>query len=182
MASVERLKPPDFQVGWICTESKDLTAAECMLDEEYAMQFGLPRADSNAYILGRIGVLKVVLATLPMGSSGSVGTNIVAGDMSRTFASLELILLTGAAGAIPNSEVDVRLGDAVIAVQSDRFSGIVQYSTVGGIKQLNQPTPLPPFLLDCVRIFQLQLHQNPGTIQQWTSQMLARYPRLRKDY
>ncbi|KAK5280436.1 hypothetical protein LTR14_012259, partial [Exophiala xenobiotica] len=78
MASVERLKPPDFQVGWICTESKDLTAAECMLDEEYAMQFGLPRADSNAYILGRIGVLKVVLATLPMGSSGSVGTNIVA--------------------------------------------------------------------------------------------------------
>lgn len=75
-----------YTVGWICALPIELAATKGMLDEEHgAPQIPAAEADQNAYLLGRIGNFKVVVACLPKDQIGSVSAAIVARDMVSTF-------------------------------------------------------------------------------------------------
>ncbi|EED11885.1 conserved hypothetical protein [Talaromyces stipitatus ATCC 10500] len=152
-----------------------------MLDEKFELSFYVP-GDDNCYTYGRIGVLNVVLS--PLSETNIAKTTIVATvatSMRRTFARLKLILLLGAAGAIPNDVHDMRLGDAVIAVPSDGSSGIVQYSfpETEVIRELASP---PQSILDCVRQFQFELQDDPEKITKWMEEGLNKFPHMKRTF
>src|SRR5271163_4157380 len=116
----------EYTVGWICTLPIEMAAAKGIMDEEYGDPQTPPqRADQNAYILGRIGKFKVVLACLPKDEIGSSSAAAVARDMLHTFPNIRVGLLVGIGAGIPDYKSDnirdIRLGDVVVS--SDRENG-----------------------------------------------------------
>ncbi|KAF3399519.1 hypothetical protein DPV78_006382 [Talaromyces pinophilus] len=119
------LSPEDYTVAWICALSIELAAAQNMLDEEYD---GVPTApsDHNSYTLGRVNDHNVVIANLPLGTSGTTAATTVLVQMRATFPFLEYGLLVGIGGGVPTN-VDIRLGDVVISTPTENGSGVIQY-------------------------------------------------------
>ncbi|KAF5724687.1 ankyrin repeat [Fusarium mundagurra] len=135
-----------FTIGWICAIQAELVAASELLDEEISETVPTPKEDNNAYTLGKIGEHYVVIAALPMGQYGIVNAASVGRDMVRTFPNVRLGFMVGIGGGVPTTH-DIRLGDIVVGVPSDRSGGLVQYdhgraiqgNGIGIMGALNQP-------------------------------------------
>ena len=106
----------DYTVGWICALGAELAASQAMLDEEYP---DLPQAenDTNTYTLGRIGQHNVVLACLPLGTTGIGAAATVERDLLRSFPRVRFGLMVGVGGGAPSNNLcqDIRLGDVVVS-------------------------------------------------------------------
>jgi ankyrin repeat protein/nucleoside phosphorylase len=114
----------DFTIGWICALPVELTAAKAMLDEVYECS-----SDYAQYTLGRIGIHSIVIICLPAGQIGTGSAAAAAVEMQSRFPALQMGLMVGIGGGVPNQEkeVDIRLGDVVISQPRGGYGGVVQY-------------------------------------------------------
>ncbi|KAL2801584.1 purine and uridine phosphorylase [Aspergillus granulosus] len=122
----KKLKANDYTVGIICCLGIERTAMKFMLDEEHDRPPKLP-GDKSVYIGGSIHGHNVVIASLPLGYTGTTPVGNVAHDMEHSFPSLKLRLLVGIGGGVPSDKVDIRLGDVVVSAPKDTYGGVVQY-------------------------------------------------------
>jgi nucleoside phosphorylase len=120
------LSRKDYTVGWLCALPVEMAAAKAMLDEVHE-DLPIPSHDHNAYILGRVGKHNVVVAGLPNGKYGTTSAAVVATQLLATFDSIRFGLMVGIGGGVPNSDVEIRLGDVVVSKPTDRYGGVVQY-------------------------------------------------------
>lgn len=185
MAAASRTKKErgDYTIGWICTLSKELTAATAILDDIHA---NLPRLgdDINAYTLGSIGGHNIVVASLPLRRVGNVSAATVATHLANTFSSVKFILLVGIGGGVPPN---VRLGDVVVSSPTGKFSGVVQWDfgkaekggTFEPIGSLNHP---PNLLLAALNKLETEHEINGSQVGNYLEQMGRRYPNLALKY
>src|SRR2546421_245509 len=119
----------EYQVGWVYTLPKEMTAARAMLDEEYESFKSGNERDNNSYVLGRLGEHNVVMACLPAGVYGTNAAATVANNMLRTFTGIRFGLMVGIGGGIPNLSKgwDIRLGDVVVSQPDGTHGGVLQY-------------------------------------------------------
>ncbi|TRX90003.1 hypothetical protein FHL15_009104 [Xylaria flabelliformis] len=110
----KKLMNSDYTVGWVAALPIERAAAEAMLDH---VHLKLPKApgDTNNYTFGEIEEHNVVIASLPHDGYGTINAATVAGNMHRTFPSLEVFLMVGIAGGAGKD--DVRLGDVVVSTK-----------------------------------------------------------------
>jgi nucleoside phosphorylase len=120
----------EYQVGWVCTLSKEMAAARAMLNEKYGPMPSQDTQDRNNYVLGHVHSYNVVIAYLLAGVNGINTAAIVAANILRTFKGLRFGLMVGIGGGIPNLDkgVDIRLGDVVVSQSDKTYSGVVQYN------------------------------------------------------
>lgn len=121
-ATMDPVDPRKFTVGWICALPIELTAARCMLDEEYDNhKLRKHPHDTNFYSLGKIDDHNVALTCLD--SAGNNNASLVAHQMKNTFECLDFGLMVGIGGGIPGGipPKDIRLGDVVVG------RGVIQY-------------------------------------------------------
>lgn len=115
----KKLATSDYTIGWVAALSIERAAAVAMLDEVH-QKLPMKTGDSNNYAFGRIGDHNIVIASLPDDGYGKINAAIVAGNMHRTFPSLDVFLMVGIAGGAPGT-FDVRLGDVVVS------TNLIQY-------------------------------------------------------
>ena len=106
----------DYTVGWICALQAELAASQAMLDEEHPDLLQAEN-DTNTYTLGQIGKHNVVLACLPLGTTGASAAATVARDLLRSFPRVRFGLMVGIGGGAPSNDPcqDIRLGDIVVS-------------------------------------------------------------------
>ncbi|KAF2403465.1 purine and uridine phosphorylase, partial [Trichodelitschia bisporula] len=177
-----RLRHEEYTIGWICALPMELAAAQEMLDEEHQ---SLPQnaADSNVYVLGRLGGHNVVIACLPVGQMGTNAAASVAAQMQLTFNSVRLGLMVGIGGGVP-STADVRLGDVVVSHPFKDHGGVVQYdfgkTTSDKFERtgsLNSPPQV--FLKAMASLKANNLRERVGFLHSLLK--LAQYPRFARD-
>lgn len=108
-----KLQHSDYTIGWICALHIEMAAARAVLDSIHK-PLPLEAKDSNAYILGHIGLHNIVMACLPVSQYGMNNAANVASNMNRSFPSIRIRLMVGIGGGAPRSNVDLRLGDVVV--------------------------------------------------------------------
>ncbi|PLB40262.1 uncharacterized protein BDW47DRAFT_116046 [Aspergillus candidus] len=179
------LSHEDYTVGWICALPVELAAAKVMLDQIHPP---LPNAptDRNTYVLGTISGHNVVVAGLSAGVIGPVSAAVVAEQMVSTFCNIRFGLMVGIGGGIPNSEVDIRLGDVVVSIPTREFGGVVQYDhgkLVDGRTErtgsLNQP---PQVLLTAIAQLQADHLIQDSLTAAIISQVLEERPQMRRNF
>ncbi|KAI9371409.1 purine and uridine phosphorylase [Aspergillus egyptiacus] len=116
----------DYTVGWICALPVEMAAAISMLDEIHP---DLParRGDYNTYVLGCIQWHNVVIACLPSGIYGTTSAATVAAAMRLSYPLLQVGLMVGIGGGVPNPQSDIRLGDVVVSRPTRNSGGVIQY-------------------------------------------------------
>lgn len=158
-----------------------MSAARYMLDEEFAQPQELQK-DSSQYILGRLSGHNVVIASLPLGSQGTVSAATVAMNLARTFANIKLRLLVGIAGGVPSSKNDIRLGDVVVSTPSGTFGGVVEYDlgkqTKTGFERKGFLNPPPTEWRGAVTKMKSDHRVRSNKVNEFLADMLARYDRL----
>ncbi|KEF53021.1 uncharacterized protein A1O9_10929 [Exophiala aquamarina CBS 119918] len=124
----------------------------------------------------------VAIAYLPEGCHGVGAAATVATHMKRTFPSIQLRLLVGIGGGVPNKQ-DVRLGDVVVGMPAETHGAVVQYdlgkNTTSGFSRKGYLLPPPQQWIHVVsqmRSNHRLTKQNKITI--YLSDMLRRYPDL----
>jgi nucleoside phosphorylase len=121
-----RLRHEDYKVGWICAlPYPELAASMFMLDGPLHEPLYCP-GDPNSYTMGTICGHNVVLASLPMGQYGISSAANVATNMERSFK-LEIRMMVGLAGGVPQPGHDIRLGDVVVSKPDGEYGGVVWY-------------------------------------------------------
>jgi nucleoside phosphorylase len=116
-----------FQIGWICALPIEVAAAKEMLDEDFGILEEQDSADTNSYVLGRIGRHHVAIAS-PGGQYGTTSATTVAINMMRSFSeSIRIGLMVGIGGGLPSAAHDIRLGDIVVSHPEGTCGGVVQY-------------------------------------------------------
>lgn len=177
-----------YQVGWICPLSKELTAARAILDEEHEPHRNLALYDSNNYVLGRCCGHNVVIACLPLGKYGTNSAATVASKMRMTFTGILFGLVIGIGGGIPNLSkgVDIRLGDVVVSQPDGTHGGVVQYDLRkslgrGKFERKGSLSPPPTLLLNALANLQSQHHLYGNRIIKTLSATSQRFPRLAKQ-
>jgi len=206
MAGAPRqLKHEDYSVGWICALPRiELVAAGAMLDEEHPILPAADAADTNSYLLGRIGAHNVVIACLPAQSTGKVSAATVAMHMVRSFKAVRFGLMVGIGGGAPYYDglpsggdsdedsdeydwediQDIRLGDVVISQHSKSAEAVVQYDFGRSIQgkefvqtggKLNKP---PNIVLNAISMLQGQHERKGNRIPQLLSDIARENPRI----
>ena len=107
-----------FQIAVICALQIESDAIEAVFDETYdSTLYGTSQGDDNSYTTGRIGRHHVVLAYLP--NMGKAASAAAASSLKTSFPQIQLGLLVGVCGAVPNAgEGNARailLGDVIIS-------------------------------------------------------------------
>jgi nucleoside phosphorylase len=179
--------PEVYTVGWICAIDTEYIAAQVLLDEEHEPLEYVGAHDSNDYTLGKMGTHHVVIAVLPEGDYGIVSAATVAQNMLHTFPNVRIGLLVGVGGGAPSARHDIRLGDVVVSTPSNGRGGVFQYDfgrqTQGEAFEhtrfLNQP---PAVLRTAISGIKARHKVKGHQIQETISELLARNPKLRKDY
>lgn len=155
---MDRFRPEDYTVGWVCAIPDELNAATKMLDERHC---DLPQqADHpNLYTFGRIKDHNVVIVCLPAGQIGTVSAATVVDRMRSKFRSIQHAFLVGIGGGVPGDNMPgddghIRLGDVVISQPRMGYGGVVQYdygkSTPGGFIRTGFVNSPPTILLNAV--------------------------------
>ncbi|KAI0857806.1 purine and uridine phosphorylase [Xylaria cubensis] len=165
----------DYTVAWVSALPIERAAAEAMLDGRHQK---LPKApgDTNNYTYGEIGNHNVVISILPHDGPGTINAATVAGNMHRTFPSLEVFLMVGIAGGAPGV-ADVRLGDVVVS------SKLIQYDLGKALGQDCFETMAIPLrstqeLRMAVAALQAQHEARPSTIPNILYQITKRNPHM----
>ncbi|KAL4975559.1 hypothetical protein BDW66DRAFT_66337 [Aspergillus desertorum] len=179
------LSHQDYTVGWICALSKELAAAQALLDELHPP---LPHdpSDLNNYTLGCMGAHNVVMACLPSGVMGTVSAARVASNMRSTFKWLRFGLMVGIGGGVPG-EKDIRLGDVVVGEPNGPFGGVIQYDFGKTVENgeflrtgsLNRP---PDLLLTAISRLKADHYRNGADLSRHLSSMFEKYPHLSSDF
>ncbi len=113
-----------------------MVAARAMLDTEHgrpAERGAAAAADDNNYFLGSIAGHNVVIACLPVGSSGPASAATVAGHMQRSFPGVRIGLLVGVGSGAPGTlsddedQDDIRLGDVVVSTPDGSSGGVIEF-------------------------------------------------------
>ncbi|KAK1145030.1 hypothetical protein N8T08_004745 [Aspergillus melleus] len=172
-----------YTVGWICALSKELTAAEAMLDDKHP---GLeqPAKDTNNYTLGKMGEHNIVIVCLPKGNIGTNACATVATIMIQTFPNIKFSFMVGIGGGVPGK---VRLGDVVIGTPGDNHPGVVQWDSGktgqgGQFRQTGSLHPPPHELLNAVSKLENE-HRARGTkIPMFLTKMKHENPNLALQY
>ncbi|PYH78223.1 natch and ankyrin domain protein [Aspergillus uvarum CBS 121591] len=130
--------PDDYSVGWVCTLPIEVEAAKATLDCIHDNLLP-PNLDlnNNNYILGSLQGHHVVLA-YPNCRACDDGEEDdkpsladVAMQLQAIFTSVRVILMVGIAGAVPNTNKDIRLGDIVVSNSAVGRPGAIQYVANG---------------------------------------------------
>ncbi|VUC26335.1 unnamed protein product [Clonostachys rosea] len=176
-----------YTVAWICAISTELGAAKAFLDEEHDDIDDLAPDDDNTYLLGKIGKLHVVIATLPHGQYGLVSAAIVARDMAHSFPNIRFALMVGIGGGAPSHEHDIRLGDIVVSSPGSGTGGVLQYDFGKTVQDksfaitghLNQP---PQCLLRAIPFLEAEYESEGNGIDRKINDILKIKLRLRHKY
>ncbi|KAI9930158.1 hypothetical protein MW887_011968 [Aspergillus wentii] len=145
-----RLSHSEYTVGWICALPLEMAAATVMLDEVHETLL-TQLTDHNSYTLGRIGKHNVVVTCLPAGEPGIAPAAIVATQLSSSFQSIRFCLMVGIGGGVPNTDLDIRLGDVVVSQPTGTHGGVIQYdygkALNGGSFERRGMVNCPPLML-----------------------------------
>ncbi|KAL3482666.1 nucleoside phosphorylase domain-containing protein [Aspergillus germanicus] len=182
----------DHTIGWICVlPETELLAEAAMLDEEHPMLPAAAPRDTNSYLLGRIGAHNIVIACLPVQTTGKVSAATVANNLSRSFPAVRFGLMVGIGGGVTyygskdeatsdysveedseeeeEEEIrDIRLGDVVVSLHSKVSDAVVQYDfgkSIQGAEFVRAGGRLdkpPAIILSAVAMLQQQ-HKRKGT-------------------
>ncbi|OJJ80314.1 5'-methylthioadenosine/S-adenosylhomocysteine nucleosidase family protein [Aspergillus glaucus CBS 516.65] len=182
-ASFKKLKHSNYTVGWVCALPKEQTAATAMLDEPH-QDLLKPPTDPNTYTLGSIGGHNIVIACLPKGKYGNNSAATVATSMLNTFPSIKASLMVGIGGGIPPK---VRLGDVVVSVPVDEFSGVVQWDmgkaeAGGNFKRTGAMNNPPAALLTVLTKLETKHDMHGSRIHHYLLELGRRYPNLVRKY
>ncbi|CAI0644717.1 unnamed protein product [Colletotrichum noveboracense] len=122
MASLRPSRREDFSVALICALPIEFDAVALAFDETWPVnQFGKAPGDYNSYTLGRMGRQNAVLVLLhKMGKTSAASATT---SLRHSFPSVNLALLCGICGGVPNPspDVEILLGDVIIS------ENVVQY-------------------------------------------------------
>lgn len=158
-----------------------MSAVRYMLDNEHTP---LPSEehDPNQYVLGELSGHNVVVASLPEGSQGTNSAAGVAVHLTRSFPAVNLRLLVGIGGGVPNDQTDIRLGDVVIGMPSGISCGVVEYDLGKQAPKIFERKgflcPLPPQWRSIITMMRSEHRTQPNKIKTHISDMLSRFPRL----
>ncbi|GMG37472.1 unnamed protein product [Aspergillus oryzae] len=138
----------EYTVACICALSIELAAVTALLDDVHSP---LPQSDidSNTYTLGSMSGHNIVIVCLQSGVCGTTSAAFSVAHMRRTFPSIRFGLMVGVGGGAPLSGADVRLGDVVVSMPTEKYGGVIQYDygkmCYGHLEPmglLNKPSPL----------------------------------------
>ncbi|PKK41011.1 hypothetical protein CI102_15285 [Trichoderma harzianum] len=162
----------DYTVGWVCALPIEMAAAEAILDSIHAP---LPRkeGDPNTYTFGRVGEHNVVIACLPASQYGTNNAATVASNMSRSYSSITIRLMVGIGGGVPDSGIDIRLGDVVVGNE------VIQYDLGkvlpdGQFQRTGRTTTPPHTIMTAVSKLQADYESAPSKIPSILLDMLDR--------
>jgi nucleoside phosphorylase len=180
-----QLRRDDYTVGWVCALPVELAAAQEMLDEEHDdLARELSDNDENLYSLGSIGGHNVAIVCLPAGRIGNNPAAAVGAQMRATFKGIRFGLMVGIGGGVPNTEVDVRLGDLVVSQPHKTFGGVVQYdmgkTTLSGFERTGSLNSPPQILLSAVTKAQANEHRGRSKLFEYMSK-LELIPRFQRS-
>jgi nucleoside phosphorylase len=187
MTTPQALTKDEYTVGWICALPLEMAAARGMLDEIHPDLQAQDSADHNCYVLGRIQNHNIVVVILPAGVYGTTPAAATCKDMLRTFKSIRFGLMVGIGGGVPSAINDIRLGDVVVSQPNGISGGVIQYDRGKTVQDgefrrtgaLNSP---PTVLLAALARLQAEHEVNPNKIPQYLSEMMEKYPRMRREY
>ena len=176
-----------YTVAWICAlPDTELPAAGAMLDEEYPSLEQDP-GDTNIYTFGRIGPHNVVIACLPAGRYGTVSATGVTKDLLRTFPSIQLRLMVGIGGGLPNPDNDIHLGDVVVSQPVKGHAGVIQYDLGkshddGTFERRGQLDAPPAKLLNAISKLRGRHVRLDPEYPKYLAKMLRDYPKMAKTF
>ena len=125
--------PEHYNVGIVCALPKELLAVRALFESKHE-DLELPPQDTNRYALGTMGKHSVVAACLPSGEYGTNSAAAVITHMTRSFPEVETFLFVGVGGGVPSKWNDIRLGDVVVSLPSEEYSGVIQYDLGRALK------------------------------------------------
>ncbi|EPS45890.1 hypothetical protein H072_122 [Dactylellina haptotyla CBS 200.50] len=179
----ETLTHAVYTVGWVCSLSKEQTAATAMLDHIHP-DLLIPTTDSNIYTLGSIGAHNVVIACLPKGITGSVSAATVAVQMLSTFPNIKFGLLVGIGSGVPKSKV--RLGDVVVSTPTKDFPAVVQWdmgtTEAEGFKRTGTLRNPPKLLLTAISKIETEYERIGPRIPEYLDELGKKFPKLKAKY
>lgn len=155
------LTPSDYTVGWMCLSFKELEVASTMLDHNHAEICFSP--DTAMYTLGSMGHHNIVIDCPLYDQRGAATTKAAVDRMIRTFPSIKLVQLVGAASGVPPR---VKLGDVVVSIPPQNHleteghfgEGVEEY-----IFTLINPSNTSSFHLQALNDMRLQHMVNEGS-------------------
>jgi nucleoside phosphorylase len=182
---VPPLANSEYQVGWICALSLEMTAARAMLHEIHDQPQEQDPSDHNNYCLGRIQRHNIVIACLP--DYGTTSAAVVAEQMLHTFKEIRFGLMVGIGGGVPSLENDIRLGDVVVSRPEGTFSGVVQYDSGKAVKNgefertgsLDRP---PQLLITALRTLESTHDMEDNKIPLFLTELATNYPKARDKF
>lgn len=144
-------------VGVICPLERELTAVTAAFDESPDPQY-LP-GHNIPFFFGRIGKHQIVAVTLPEGDIGQVAASDRSHNLKTAFPGLSYHFIVGIAGGIPDEQVDIRLGDVVVA------TSILKHDSgkhaIGGFQRKADQRAAPSALLDALPYLKFKERQDP---------------------
>jgi ankyrin repeat domain-containing protein 50 len=125
----------DYAVGWICTLPIEVAVARAALDCIHDSPPPDHKPDEheneddggNTYIFGILEGHNVIVAYSDSGAYGNASIAGVAARFRASFPSIQLTLIVGIAGGVPNTLEDVRLGDVVVSKSTGGLPGVIHY-------------------------------------------------------
>ncbi|RFU75866.1 ankyrin repeat [Trichoderma arundinaceum] len=172
----------EYTVGWVCTLSKELTAAAAMLDRRHD-DLPKPPNDPNTYTLGSLGKHNVVIACLPKGQIGNSPATSIVTWMVSTFPSIKIGLMVGIGGGVPPK---VRLGDVVVSTPMGSFPGVIQWDIgkmeVSGFERTGALDNPPRSLLTALTKLETEHELTGSKIPEYLDELKQRWPRLAPKY
>lgn len=180
------LRHDDYTVGWICALSLEMAAASAMLDTRHGSLSQNP-SDHNTYTFGAIGPHNVVVACLPVGSTGTTPAATVAAQMLLSFPAIRFGLMVGIGGGVPSEAVDIRLGDVVVSEPQLASGGVIQYDFGKTIQEgrfirtgsLNKP---PQVLLTAISKLKSDHMIESPKLAAYISDMIKKYPHMQPEF
>lgn len=175
----------EYQVGWICALSLEMTAARAMLDEIHDQPQEQDSSDHNNYCLGRIQKHNIVIACLSDYATTSAA--VVAEQMLHSFKEIRFGLMVGIGGGVPSAKYDIRLGDVVVSRPEGTLGGVVQYDfgkavADGRLERTGSLDRPPQLLLTALHTLESTHDMEDSKISLFLEQMSTNYPKMAKKY
>jgi nucleoside phosphorylase len=170
-----QLPREEYSVGWVCALPVELAAAQEMLDEEHEDLDCFEDHDENLYSLGSIAGHNVAIVCLPAGRIGNNPAAVVATQMKATFKGIRFGLMVGIGGGVPNTAVDIRLGDVVVSQPNKTFGGVIQYdsgkATPSGFERTGSLNAPPHILLSAVNKVKANQLRNQSKVSDYLQRL-----------
>ncbi|KAL7904198.1 purine and uridine phosphorylase [Trichoderma velutinum] len=178
----------DRAFGWICDTRLDYVAAKAFLDETLIKDVTLESDTSfsgNMYTFGKIGD-KQVLIVLCSDTNGRASREITVADIGHNFPGVKLCLMVGIGGGAPSQQHDIRLGDVVVATESEsrfaigRGTGIIFLGSDDAPQVISVPPPTA--LGTALRRLRTHHGMHGNRIKEEVNKTLAKERSLLRDY